>query len=91
MLSDCKVRLGDRVRIIKPHDDEPDTESFINATGTVIEIDESYEFPYQVRFDDEKVERYSDKQGTLLFKREQLEFHFDEIKVEERLDEDVCN
>lgn len=70
MLSDCKVRLGDRVRIIKPHDDEPDTESFINATGTIIDVDENWEYPYTIRFDDECLER----KPTWLWKEEHLHF-----------------
>lgn len=85
MIITSKITKGDRVKVIKTYEEyegescEGD-EILLGSTGTVIAVDEKWEFPYQIKFDDAEAEKYSDKRGTLLFKREQLEFYFEEAK-----------
>lgn len=84
MIVDNRFRKGDRVKVVKTYagtgEEYEGEEILLGAVGTIVAVDESYEYPYMIKFDDEKAEMFSRSCGTLLWQEGQLEFYFDEIK-----------
>lgn len=84
MIVDNRFRKGDRVKVVKTYtgtgEEYEGEEILLGAVGTIAAVDESYEYPYMIKFDDEKAEMFSSSCGTLLWQEGQLEFYFDEIK-----------
>ena len=65
---DSIPQLGDVVKIISVKDKVNDI--LISEKGIIIDIDMEHEFPYNIRFTNQSVQRFNESLGELLWKRE---------------------
>lgn len=77
MIIDNQIRLYDKVIITKEYPEEEEIENFEtfrNQQGTIIKINKDWTFPYEVHFDNKKVQEESQRNGGLLWSEDQIEF-----------------
>lgn len=53
-------------------------ERFEGATGTIAKVDEDWDYPYSIKFDDEELQTLSETSGGLLWADECLDFYVSE-------------
>lgn len=49
-----KVKNGDRVRVVKV--DDVEYEKYVGLEGFVVDVDEKWSYPVEIKFDDEKID-----------------------------------
>ena len=67
------LKLGEIVKVVKTHDDEPLQGIFINQVGTITDYSEDRLYPFTVTFKNEKVEKTNAECGTYAWDESQLE------------------
>ena len=67
------LKVGEIVKVVKTHDDEPLQEVFMNQVGMITGYNEVRLYPFMVSFENEEVEKTSAKCGTYAWKGNQLE------------------
>lgn len=70
-----KYKVGDRVRVKDIFEDKwySRYEDFIGGEGFIIKIHDRKSYPYEIEFEDEKLQRQVEREGGLLWKEEELE------------------
>jgi len=67
------LKLGEIVKVVKTHDDEPLQGIFIHQVGTITDYSEDRLYPFTVTFENGKVEKTNAECGTYAWDESQLE------------------
>ncbi len=74
-IKDKQLKVDDRVKVIDVIEDELyyKYEDFIGGEGFIVKIHDRKDYPYEIEFENEELQRKVEREGGLLWKEKELE------------------